>query len=57
MKVGRRTVDVSRPDKVLFPSDGLTKGDLIGYYAEVAQQMVPYLKGRPLSLERFPDGI
>lgn len=57
MKVGRRTVDVSRTDKVLFPGDGVTKGDLIEYYAEVAPRMVSYLKGRPLSLERFPDGI
>jgi bifunctional non-homologous end joining protein LigD len=57
VRVGRRTVQVSRTDKILFPDEGLTKGDLISYYQTVAAQMVPYLKGRPLSLERYPDGI
>lgn len=57
VRVGRRTIQLSRTDKVLFPEDGLTKGDLISYYETVAARMVPYLKGRPLSLERFPDGI
>lgn len=57
VRVGRRTVQLSRTDKILFPDDGLTKGDLISYYEAVAARMIPYLKGRPLSLERFPDGI
>ncbi|MFC6155558.1 non-homologous end-joining DNA ligase [Kribbella jiaozuonensis] len=57
VRVGRRTIQLSRTDKVLFPDDGVTKGDLISYYETVAPRMVPYLKGRPLSLERFPDGI
>jgi bifunctional non-homologous end joining protein LigD len=57
IRVGRRTIQLSRTDKVLFPDDGVTKGDLISYYEAVAPRMVPYLKGRPLSLERFPDGI
>ena len=57
IRVGRRTVEVSSPDKVLFPESGLTKGDLVDYYRRVAEWMVPYLKDRPLTLHRFPDGI
>jgi bifunctional non-homologous end joining protein LigD len=57
MKVGRHSINVSNTDKVLFPDDGVTKGDLIDYYEAVGPQMVSYLKGRPLSLERYPDGI
>ena len=57
MKIGRRTVNLSNTDKVLFPDDGLTKGDLVEYYETVGPHMTPYLRGRPLSLERYPDGI
>jgi bifunctional non-homologous end joining protein LigD len=57
IRIGRRTVEVSRLDKQLFPDDGITKGDLIDYYHSVAHLMVPYLRGRPLALERFPDGL
>jgi DNA primase len=53
VRVGRRTVELRRTDKVLFPGDGLTKGDLIGYYKTIGAGMVPYLRGRPLTLERF----
>jgi bifunctional non-homologous end joining protein LigD len=49
--------EVSRPEKVLFPDDGLTKQDLADYYADVAAVMVPHLSGRPVSMQRFPDGI
>lgn len=57
IRIGRRTVELSKTDKVLFPADGLTKGDLIDHYQAVAPRMVRYLDGRPLALERFPDGI
>jgi bifunctional non-homologous end joining protein LigD len=50
-------VEVSHPDKVLFPSIGATKGDLVGYYERVAEQMVPHVRDRPISMQRFPDGI
>ena len=50
-------VEIKRPDKVLFPKDGYTKADLAAYFDAVAQWMLPYLEGRPLSLERYPDGI
>jgi bifunctional non-homologous end joining protein LigD len=55
--VGSHTVEVSNPDKVLFPDDGITKGDVVDYYRRVADHMVPHLQGRPLALHRFPDGI
>ncbi|MFF5970794.1 non-homologous end-joining DNA ligase [Streptomyces sp. NPDC012769] len=57
IRVGRRTVEVTRPDKVLFPEDGLTKAGLADYYHRVADRMVPHLRGRPLMLEQHPDGI
>ena len=57
LRVGGRTVTVSSSAKVVFPDAGITKGDLVGYYQAVAASMVPHLRGRPLNLERFPDGI
>ncbi|MEU9558756.1 non-homologous end-joining DNA ligase [Streptomyces fumanus] len=61
VRAGRRTVEVHRPDKVLFPKDGggaeYTKGDLVDYYRTVAPFMLPHLRGRPLMLERHPDGL
>jgi bifunctional non-homologous end joining protein LigD len=50
-------VKVSRPDKVLFPDDGITKRDLAAYYERVARPMLRHIKGRPISMQRFPDGI
>ena len=44
-------------DKVLWPGDGYTKGDLIKYYLSVSKWLLPYLKDRPLTLQRFPNGI
>ncbi|KJY25014.1 non-homologous end-joining DNA ligase [Streptomyces katrae] len=52
----RHVVEIGRPDKVLFPGDGITKADLAGYYRTVARRMLPQLRGRPLMLERHPDG-
>ncbi len=57
IKAGRRTVTVSRPGKVLFPDDGITKGDLADHYKAVARRAVPHLRDRPLMMERHPDGI
>ncbi|MFE4775830.1 non-homologous end-joining DNA ligase [Streptomyces sp. NPDC056713] len=61
VRVGRRTLDIHRPDKVLFPASGsgkeYTKSDLVEYYRAVARFMLPHLRGRPLMLERHPDGI
>lgn len=49
--------DVARPDKLLYPHEGWTKADVVGYYRRVAEYMLPHLAGRPLTLHRFPDGI
>jgi bifunctional non-homologous end joining protein LigD len=50
-------VQVSNPDKVLFPDDGITKGDLVAYYRTVAPRMLSLVSGRPVTMQRFPDGI
>jgi bifunctional non-homologous end joining protein LigD len=50
-------VEVTNPDKVLFPHDDITKGDLVSYYRQVADVMLPHLQDRPLSLQRFPNGV
>lgn len=57
MKVGSRTLSLSNLEKVLFPRDGYTKGDLIAYYRGVAQWILPHLRDLPLTLQRYPDGI
>jgi bifunctional non-homologous end joining protein LigD len=57
IRVDGREIEISRPEKVLFPEDGITKGDLIEYYARIAPRMLPHLRDRPLTLERYPNGI
>jgi bifunctional non-homologous end joining protein LigD len=57
VRVGSKTLSLSNLDKVLWPKVGYTKGDLIDYYEGVAATIVPYLKDRPLTLERYPNGI
>lgn len=57
LRFGRYTVAVGNPDKVLFPGDGITKLDLIEHYRRVASVMVPHVGGRPVTIQRFPDGI
>jgi bifunctional non-homologous end joining protein LigD len=48
---------ITHPEKVLFPDDGITKGELAAYYEAVAPMMVPYIRMRPITMERFPAGI
>jgi bifunctional non-homologous end joining protein LigD len=48
---------ITHPEKVLFPEDGITKGELAAYYELVAPAMVPLIRGRPITMERFPAGI
>ncbi|MGI9529232.1 MAG: non-homologous end-joining DNA ligase, partial [Acidimicrobiia bacterium] len=55
--IDTRTTEPTNPDKVFWPDDGYTKGDLINYYTAVADHVVPYLVDRPLVLDRYPDGI
>lgn len=50
-------IAITNRDKVLFPDAGLTKGDLIAYYARIAPRALPYYRGRALTMHRFPDGI
>jgi bifunctional non-homologous end joining protein LigD len=53
---GRRLV-VSNLDKVLYPETGFTKGEVIDYYARVADVLLPHLRSRPISFKRYPDGV
>ena len=48
---------ITHPEKVLFPDDGITKGALAAYYETVAPVMLPHLRGRPVTMERYPAGI
>jgi bifunctional non-homologous end joining protein LigD len=48
---------ITHPEKVLFPDDGITKGELAAYYDAIAPVMVPHVRGRPITMERFPGGI
>lgn len=53
----KHLVKLTNQDKIYFPKDGITKGDVIDYYQSVATYILPHLKNRPLSLNRFPNGI
>jgi bifunctional non-homologous end joining protein LigD len=55
--VTRVTVEISSPEKLLFPADGITKADLASYYERVSEWMLRHVKDRPVSMQRFPDGI
>jgi bifunctional non-homologous end joining protein LigD len=48
---------ISHPEKILFPDDGITKGEMAAYHERVAPLMVPHLRGRPVTMERYPSGI
>ena len=52
-----QTVTITHPEKVLFPDDGITKAELAAYYDAVADVMLPHLRNRPITMERFPAGI
>jgi len=54
---GTKGVALSHPNKVFFPDDGLTKGDLFAYYRAVSPWLLPYFRDRPLMMTRYPDGI
>ena len=57
MRVGRHEVPISNPDKVFFPQRGLTKGDLVQYYLDVADYALPHLRRRPFHMVRYPHGV
>jgi len=48
---------ITHPEKVLFPDDGITKGALAAYYEAIAGTMLPHIRGRPITMERYPSGI
>jgi bifunctional non-homologous end joining protein LigD len=48
---------ITHPEKVMFPEDGITKGALAAYYEAIASIMLPHIKGRPITMERYPSGI
>ena len=50
-------IEITNPDKVLYPAAGITKEDAAAYYRAVAPRLLPFLKDRPVTLERLPDGI
>ena len=52
-----RLIEVSNPQKILFPAAGVTKGEVVAYYVAAAERMLPHLIRRPLTLQRFPSGI
>jgi DNA ligase D-like protein (predicted ligase)/DNA ligase D-like protein (predicted polymerase)/DNA ligase D-like protein (predicted 3'-phosphoesterase) len=56
-QVGKRQIEVSNLTKVLFPEDHIVKAQLIEYYLKIAPTILAHVKGRPLSLVRYPDGI
>jgi bifunctional non-homologous end joining protein LigD len=57
LKVGTVTLKLTNQNKIYFPYEGITKGDVVNYYNEVAEFILPYLKDRPESLNRYPNGI
>ena len=58
MTISGIRVELSNTGKVLFPDDPeITKGDLVGYYRDLAGRILPYLRDRPLVMARYPDGI
>jgi len=57
VEVDRRELKLTNLDKVLYPKAGFSKGEMVDYYARVAPALVPHLKGRALTLRRFPEGV
>jgi bifunctional non-homologous end joining protein LigD len=57
LHIGGHELKITRPDKVLFPEDGVTKGELLDYYRHISPWMLPHLRERAVSLERYPEGI
>lgn len=56
-QVGKRKVELSNLEKIIFPEDGITKAEVIEYYLKIAPTLLQHVKGRALTLIRFPDGI
>ena len=57
IEIGRRELTISNVEKVFYPEDGFTKGEVIRFYSDIADAILPHLRDRPLTLKRYPDGI
>lgn len=57
IEIEGRELAFSNLDKVFFPETGFTKGDVIAFYSEIADTIVPHLRARPLTMKRSPDGV
>ncbi|HEY6228363.1 MAG TPA: ATP-dependent DNA ligase, partial [Verrucomicrobiae bacterium] len=57
VKIGRKQIAVSRPDKVLYPAGKFTIANVVDYYVKIAPTILPHLRNRPITLKRFPDGV
>ena len=57
VQVGGHTLQLTNLDKVLYPATGTTKGDVLGYYAAVAEWMLPHVEGRPATRKRWVNGV
>lgn len=57
LNLNGRTISISSEDKIYFPESGITKGELIDYYKNIAEIMIPHLNNRPITMMRFPNGI
>jgi len=55
--MAQRTVNLTSPDRVLFPEDGVTKGDVFEYYGAVGPTLVPHLENRPFTMKRYREGV
>jgi bifunctional non-homologous end joining protein LigD len=57
VKVGKRELTITHPDKVLYPGGKFTKADVVDYYVRVAPYLLPHFRNRPVTLKRYPDGV
>jgi bifunctional non-homologous end joining protein LigD len=57
IKVGKRKLTITHPDKVLYPGGKFTKGDVVDYYVRLAPYLLPHFRDRPVTLKRYPDGV
>ncbi len=57
IRINSRTFEISNLNKIIFPNENITKGEIIGYYMRIAQKILPHLANHPLTIFRYPDGI
>ncbi|HEX5468353.1 MAG TPA: non-homologous end-joining DNA ligase [Gaiellaceae bacterium] len=57
MRIGRQDVALTNLDKVFFPASGLTKGDLVRHYVDLAEYLLPHVGNRPMQMLRYPHGV